>query len=116
MLTNLTNKKKMIVNKHGLRNSKQYRPYLPREASDRCLFEVSLCRLLGELLVIINSFAPKVGQAYFPIELQKHFQRNAIIVENYYCIANTSVTTKLHVLRYASCGFIFLFYNLQERS
>ena len=37
----------------------------------------------------------------FPIELnrkQKNFHRNAIIVEKYYCITNTSVTTKLHVL------------------
>ena len=47
----------------------------------------------------------------FPIELnrkQKHFQRNAIIVENYYCIANTSVTTKLHVLKICKLWFSFL--------
>ena len=31
-----------------------------------------------------------------------------LVVENYCCIANTSVTTKLLVLRYASCGFLFL--------
>ena len=46
----------------------------------------------------------------FPIELnrkQKHFHRNAIIVENYYCIANTSVTTKLHVLKKCKLWFSF---------
>ena len=46
----------------------------------------------------------------FPIELnrkQKLFQRNAIIVENYYCIANTSVTTKLHVLKICKLWFYF---------
>ena len=53
----------------------------------------------------------------FPIELnrkQKHFQRNAIIVENYYCIANTSVTTKLHVLKICKLWF-FLFYFITYR-
>ena len=47
----------------------------------------------------------------FPIELnrkQNHFQRNAIIVENYYCIANTSVTTKLHILNICKLWFSFL--------
>ena len=51
------------------------------------------------------------GEPTFPIELnrkQKHFQRNAIIVENYYCIANTSVTTKLHVLKICKLWFSFL--------
>ena len=61
--------------------------------------------------LVVNSFAPKVGQACFPIELnrkQKHFQTNAIIVENYYCIVNTSVTTKLHVLKICKLWFSFL--------
>ena len=47
----------------------------------------------------------------FPIELnrkQKHFRMNSIIVENYYCIANTSVTTKLHVLKICKLWFSFL--------
>ena len=49
MLTNLTNRKKhqlkTIVNKRSV-CSKLYRPYLPREASASCLFEVSLRRWL----------------------------------------------------------------------
>ena len=49
----------------------------------------------GNSNIYFNSFTPKVELN----RKQKHFQRNAIIVENYYCIANTSVTTKLHVLK-----------------
>ena len=53
----------------------------------------------------------------FPIELnrkQKHFQSNGIIVENYYCIANTSVITKLHVLKICKLWF-FNFYITYRR-
>ena len=70
--------------------------------------------------VMVNNFALyghlthlllRLVKPTFPIVLnrkQKHFQRNTIIVENYYCIANTSVTTKLHVLKICKLWLSFL--------
>ena len=53
MLMNLTIKNKKIVDKNGLQMRKLYKPYLPREAAARGLLEVSLCRKLRKLQLIL---------------------------------------------------------------
>ena len=53
MLMNLTIKNKKIVDKNGLQMCKLYKPYLPREAAARGLLEVSLCRRLRKLQLIL---------------------------------------------------------------
>ena len=51
----------MIVNKHGFRKRKLYRPYLPREAATRGLLEVSLCRRLRKTLTVSSSGLSEEG-------------------------------------------------------
>ena len=64
--------------------------------------------------ILLTHSLLRLVKAIFPIELnrkQKHFQLNAIMVENYYCIANTSVTTKLHDMQVVVSFFDFITYR-----